>query len=348
MDNLQELSDTEVDEKILKLKNEFKEDLFIPVHHYQRDEIVQFADYTGDSLELSRVSAKTEAKFIVFCGVYFMAEIARVLADERKYVFIPNRGAGCPLADFAFPEDIENVWNILNRLHPHEYIPVTYANSHAAVKAFCGRNEGLICTSSNVAKIFKYILESGKRVFFMPDKNLGINTASSLGMGNDLCVVDGYSHENLNEKKDSRLVIWNGFCIVHRVFTPDHVKYWRKKDSGFKIIVHPECEPEVVEASDYSGSTSRIKKMIEGSPAGSKWVIGTEYNLVNRLSLQNKDKMIEPLDKSVCANMSKNRRRDLLSTLLAVQRGDYTGQVLLSREVIRDAKKAIERMLDLS
>lgn len=348
MDNFQKLNDTEVDEKILELKNKFKEDLFIPVHHYQRDEIVQFADCTGDSLELSRVSARTEARFIVFCGVYFMAEIARVLADARKYVFIPDRSAGCPLADFAFLEDVENVWNTLNMLHPHEYIPVTYANSHAGVKAFCGRNEGLICTSSNVENIFKYILGGGKRVFFMPDKNLGINTAHSLGMGKDYCVVDGYSRENLDEKKDSRIVIWSGFCIVHKVFTPDHVLYWRKKDSGFKIIVHPECEPEVVEASDYSGSTSRIKKMVEGSPSGSKWVIGTEYNLVKRLSDQNKDKVIEPLHKSVCANMSKNRRRDLLSTLLAVRGGDYTGQVLLPGDVIGDAKKAIERMLDLS
>ena len=347
MIDISKLSDTEVDEKIWEIKEEFKEDLFIPVHHYQRDEIVQFADYTGDSLELSRVSAGTGAKFIVFCGVYFMAEIARTLASDDKYVFIPNRSAGCPLADFAFGEDVEYVWKILQDIHPGGYIPITYANSFADVKAFCGRNEGLVCTSSNVQKIFKWILDKEKRVFFMPDKNLGMNTASDLGMENDYCIVDRYNQDDLNIK-DRRIVIWNGFCIVHKVFTLDHVDFWRKKDKEIKIIVHPECDPEVVKASDYSGSTSRIKTMIEQAPENSKWVIGTEYNLVNRLKMNNEDKFIEPLSKSVCVNMSKNTRRDLLAALTSIQGRDYSRQVVLTQDVTRDARKAIEKMLEIS
>jgi quinolinate synthase len=281
MKELDTISDERVDSEIRKIKEELSEDLFIPVHHYQRDEIVQFADYTGDSLELSRVSARTRAKFIVFCGVNFMAEIARILASQDKHVFIPNRAAGCPLADFAFLEDVEYVWNILQDIQPGKYIPVTYANSHAGVKAFCGKNKGLVCTSSNAEKIFQWILKSGNRVFFMPDKNLGVNTAASLGLGTDYSVIDRYSQDDPGLKSAS-IVIWKGFCIVHKVFTVEHVDYWRKKDGAFKIIVHPECDPDVVEASDFVGSTSKIKGMIEKAPEGSKWVIGTELNLVNR------------------------------------------------------------------
>ncbi len=346
MDSYKELSDPEVDEKIWELKNSFKDDLFIPVHHYQRDEIAQFADCTGDSLELSRVSAGTEAKFIVFCGVYFMAEIARVLADVGKHVFVPERAAGCPLADFAFREDVENVWDTLNSVHPGGYIPVTYANSHAGIKAFCGRNDGLVCTSSNVEKIFSHILDRGKRVFFMPDRNLGINTAVSLGIGDEYVIADPFSLETLKKAAEKKLVIWNGLCIVHKVFTMDHVRKWRRKDGSFKIIVHPECDPEVVAASDHSGSTAKIKKMVESSPEGSKWVVGTEYNMVNRLKTQNSDKIVEPLSKSVCVNMSKNRRRNLLEVLFAIRGGDYSSQVLLSPDVVKDAKKAIRRMLE--
>ena len=176
--NLRTLTDKEVDDRIWEMKKKFQDELFIPVHHYQRDEIVQFADYTGDSLELSRVSAGTQAKYILFCGVYFMAEIARTLAAEDKHVFIPNRSAGCPLADLAFYEDVDFVWEILQENNPGEFIPVTYANSHADVKAFCGRNGGLVCTSSNVQKIFQWILDRNKRVFFMPDKKHENNTVN--------------------------------------------------------------------------------------------------------------------------------------------------------------------------
>ncbi len=348
MIDLMKLTDRGVDEKILEIRRNLGTDLFLPVHHYQRDEIVQFADYTGDSLELSRVSAATEAKYIVFCGVYFMAEIARVLASDDKYVFIPNKSAGCPLADFGYAEDIEFVWDILQSVHPGEYIPVTYANSHVDVKAFCGRNGGLVCTSSNVQRVFQWIFNKEKRVFFMPDKNLGVNTASGLGMEKDLAVVDRYFQGAVDELEGKKIIIWNGYCIIHTVFTFEHVQFWKKRDKDINIIVHPECEPDVVKASDYNGSTSYIKRVIEKAEEGSKWVIGTEYNFVNRLKMSNRSKFIEPLDRSVCANMSKNRRRDLLKVLIDIEYGDYSNQVIVSPEITVDARVAIDRMLKLN
>jgi quinolinate synthase len=343
-----DLSDSQVDERIGDLKRTLGEELFIPVHHYQRDEIVQFADYTGDSLELSRVSARTNAGYIVFCGVYFMAEIARILASPDKRVFIPNREAGCPLADFASLEEVEAAWAVLQDIDPGSYVPVTYANSLAEVKAFCGREDGLVCTSSNVRSIFQWILDRGKRVFFMPDRNLGINTAASLSMEEDCCVVRDRPGERRDEIRGKRLVIWDGFCIVHKRFTLKQVERWREEDPEVRIIVHPESDPEVVAASDDAGSTSKIKRLVEESPPGSRWVIGTEYNMVRRLKEQNRDKFVEPLCESECRNMSSIRRRHLLRTLLAIEAGDFSGQVLLPARIVRDGVRAIERMLEIS
>ncbi len=352
MRELNGMIETEIDERITSIKKKLGKELFMPVHHYQRDEVEQFADCTGDSLELSRVSAGTNARFIVFCGVYFMAEIARILASSDKFVFIPDRDAGCPLADFAPADRVRIIWDILQRLHPDEYVPVTYANSTAAVKAFCGKNEGLVCTSSNAKNIFSWILEKGKRVFFMPDKNLGINTARELGLEGSCCVAERYT-ENIpggidDELQDKQVVIWDGFCVVHRAFRLRHVTYWREKDPDIRIIVHPECDPEVVDASDFSGSTAKIKRMVEESEPGSKWVVGTEYNMVHRLQTNNPDKFIEPLEKSVCRNMSKINRSNLFHTLLLIEEGDYSEQVIVGAREAAEAKLAIERMLALS
>jgi quinolinate synthase len=330
------------------LKQELGKNLFLPVHHYQRDEIVQFADYTGDSLELSRVSAETDARFIVFCGVYFMAEIARILASADKYVFIPNRDAGCPLADFATLQDVEAAWNVLQDIEPGGYIPVTYANSHAEIKAFCGREEGLVCTSSNVEKIFRWILHSGKRVFFMPDRNLGINTAASMGLSDDYCVVRDEPWKARDRIAGKDIVVWDGFCIVHKRFTLRQVERWRTKDPEVRIVVHPESDPEVVEASDHAGSTSKIKRLVEESPSGSRWVIGTEYNMVQRLAREHPDKFVDSLEESVCRNMSSIRRRHLLRSLMAIDGGEYSEQVLLPEDLIEDAARAIEKMLEIS
>jgi quinolinate synthase len=348
MIDIQELTDAQIDERIGVLKKKLGETLFLPVHHYQRDEIVQFADCTGDSLELSRVSAETGARFIVFCGVYFMAEIARILASEDRYVFIPNRDAGCPLADFAALEDVQRAWEVLQELEPGGYLPVTYANSHAEIKAFCGREGGLVCTSSNVERIFRWILRAGKRVFFMPDRNLGINTANAMGLAEDLCVVRGEPWDARDRIAGKSIVVWDGFCIVHKRFTLKQVEHWRNKDPEVRIVVHPESDPAVVAASDDSGSTSKIKRLVEESPSGSRWVIGTEYNMVQRLARENPDKSVNALEESVCRNMSSIRRRHLLKNLLAVDGGDYTEQVLLPGDLIGDAARAIEKMLEIS
>jgi quinolinate synthase len=347
MSELNRLSDSEIDRRIHEIKAALGETLFIPVHHYQRDEIVQFADYTGDSLELSRVSAATSARYIVFCGVYFMAEIARILATKEKHVLIPNRSAGCPLADFALQKDVQFVWEMLQEQHPDGYIPVSYANSHADVKAFCGKHGGLVCTSSNVQKVFERVLEEGKRVFFMPDRNLGINTAVSLELENKSSVVNRFDHGQMNVR-DTRIIVWNGFCSVHTVFRVDQVLNWRKRIENVRVIVHPECDPEVVKASDESGSTSKIKRTVEDSPEGSAWVIGTELNFVRRLKRDNPEKVVEPLDQSVCEDMSKIRRHDLLATLMQVADDRLDQQVTLADDVIRDARKAIDRMLHIS
>ncbi len=347
MTELNNLSDAEIDRKIHEIKHTLGETLFIPVHHYQRDEIVQFADYTGDSLELSRVSASTSARYIVFCGVYFMAEIARVLSSEEKHVFIPNRSAGCPLADFAFHKDVQFVWDLIQEYHQGDFIPVSYANSHADVKAFCGRNGGLVCTSSNVRNIFTRVLDEGKRVFFMPDRNLGLNTAISLGLEDESCVVDRFDHGQMNVR-NCRVIVWNGFCSVHTVFQVNQVRDWRKRRENIRVIVHPECNPEVVEESDDSGSTSKIKREVENSPEGSAWVIGTELNFVNRLKHENPGKVVEPLDSSVCEDMSKIRRRDLLAALTRIADSRLEHQVTLPEDTMRDARKAIERMLQTS
>ncbi|UCB44755.1 MAG: quinolinate synthase NadA [Spirochaetota bacterium] len=346
--NLAELTDLEVDRNIKEIKDKISTDLFIPVHHYQRNEIVQFADYTGDSLELSRVSAQTKAKYIVFCGVYFMAEIARVLSSEEKMVFMPNRDAGCPLAEHGNLSDIRFVWDRLQMIHQNEWIPVTYANSHADVKAFCGRYDGLVCTSSNVKKVFQTILNDNKRIFFMPDKNLGVNTAVSLGMENDFAVVDRESASSMEAVERKRIAIWNGYCYVHTVFTVERVKLFRERDPEFRIIVHPECNPDVVREADVVGSTSFLKRTIEESEPGSKWVVGTETIFVNRLKEVHEDKVIEPLDRSVCLNMSMNRRRDLLKILMAIQQQDFSQAIVVPPDVRDDAKKAISRMLEIS
>jgi len=350
MQMIESMTEEAIDEEIEKIKNQMGGDLFIPVHHYQRDEIVQFADFVGDSLELSRVSAQTESRYVVFCGVYFMAEIARILVPDDKTVCVPDLSAGCPLADLASTSEVECVWNELQKINLGGYVPVVYANSHASLKAFCGRNDGLVCTSSNVQNIFKYILETGGKVFFIPDKNLVFNTARAMGLEDKSIIVDHYSINTLrdNTLKDKEIVVWNGYCVVHLAFNISQVEYWRKRMPDAKIVVHPECEPDVVLKSDYSGSASRIKKMIESSTPGSKWIVGTEYNMVQRLAKAHPDKIIEPLEKSICANMSKNNRQKLLRVLRSITGERPLNTINVDEDTSRYAKLAIQRMLELS
>lgn len=339
------LTQEQADERILQIKRKYGKRLFIPVHHYERDEIIAFSDCTGDSLELSRAAAATDATYIVFCGVRFMAEIARVLAGDDKVVFIPREDAGCPLADFGSPEAIELVWTELDRLRPSEYIPITYVNSHVEVKAFCGSHGGLVCTSSNAKKIVQTVLEENSRVFFMPDRNLGINTAYGLGMQEEYEVVGG--NHGVGEVSGRRIAVWNGYCYVHRVFTVAQIAAAKQKHPDTKVIVHPECDPEVVKAADIAGSTSLIKRTIEESASGSRWAVGTESTFVLRLKNENRDKLVEPLSQSVCEDMSKTRVKDLLRTLELIESGDHAEQVIVEPGAVDGAKKAIVRMLEI-
>jgi quinolinate synthase len=343
MDCMQEGNGKNIEERIGELKKQFGKDLFIPVHHYQKDGIVRFSDCTGDSLELSKAAAATDAKFIVFCGVKFMAETAKVLARQNQMVFMPRPDAGCPLADFGSLPDIKNVWDTLESIHPGEYIPVTYVNSSVELKAFCGDHGGLVCTSSNAVRIIRSVLEKGKRLFFMPDRNLCINTVRNLTVEDDSEVTG--ATDRMNTVVGRRIVIWDGYCYVHRAFRPDHVRAVRERYPDVTVIVHPECDPEVVECADISGSTSTIKRAVCEAAAGSRWAVGTEATFVHRLQKENADKLVEPLFSSVCEDMSKSEIGDLLVLLERIAEGDYGSQVTVPDAVINGAKRAIVRML---
>ncbi|MBN2323833.1 MAG: quinolinate synthase NadA [Spirochaetes bacterium] len=345
MDSMREGKEENMEQRIGELKKRLGKDLFIPVHHYQKDEIVRFSDCTGDSLELSKAAAATDAKFIAFCGVRFMAETAKVLAKKNQMVFMPRPDAGCPLADFGSLPDIRKVWNTLEGKYPGEYIPVTYVNSSVELKAFCGDRGGLTCTSSNAKRIIRSVLENGKRLFFMPDRNLGINTVRALNEEDDSEVVGA------TDKTDAvlgrRIVIWNGYCYVHRAFRPDHVRAVRKRYPGVTVIVHPECDPEVAERADLSGSTATIQRVVSEAEAGSKWAVGTEATFVYRLQKENDDKLVLPLLFSVCEDMSRSETGDLHAVLERIAEGDYGSQVTVPDSVTEGAKLAIVRMLEM-
>jgi len=344
MDDMTEGNEEENAVRIRELKKRLGKDLFIPAHHYQKDGIVRFSNCTGDSLELSKAAAATDAKFIVFCGVKFMAETARVLAGPDQMVFMPRYDAGCPLADFGSLPAIEDVWNTLEAIHPGEYIPVTYVNSPVEVKAFCGNRGGLACTSSNALRIVRSVLESGKRLFFMPDRNLGFNTARNLKAEDD-SEIAGDTH-GAERVRGRRIVIWNGYCYVHRAFRPEHVRAVRERYPDVTVIVHPECDPEVVECADMSGSTSGIKRAVCEAAAGSSWAVGTEETFVRRLQRENEDRLVHPLYPSVCEDMTRSTEGDLLALLERIADGNYRSQVTVPDGVARGAKQAIVRMLE--
>jgi quinolinate synthase len=344
MDRTQKGNEKEKEVRIGELKKRLGKDLFIAVHHYQKDGIVRFSDYTGDSLELSKAAAETDAKFIVFCGVKFMAETARVLVGRNQMVFMPIPDAGCPLADFGTLPAIEAVWNRLEGIHQGEYVPVTYVNSPVELKAFCGDRGGLVCTSSNAPRIVRSVLERDKRLFFMPDRNLGLNTARNLEAADDSEVTG--AKDGANTVAGRRIVIWDGYCYVHRAFRPEHIRAVRERYPDVTVIVHPECDPEVVECADMSGSTSTIKRAVCEAKAGSRWAVGTEATFVRRLQRENKDRLVEPLYPSICEDMSMSEVGDLHALLERIAERDYGSQVTVPDAVVKGAKRAIIRMLE--
>ncbi len=330
--------------------------VFVLGHHYQRDEVIAFADVTGDSFRLAQqAAARPEAEFVVFCGVHFMAESADVLTAPGQAVLLPDLAAGCSMADMATFDQVEECWDVLvDAGVADDVVPVTYMNSSAAIKAFTGRHGGTVCTSSNARKALEWAFTQGTKVLFMPDQHLGRNTAvRELGLSLEDCVVydphkpgGGLTAEQL---RAATMVLWKGHCSVHGRFTVRSVEEVRERVPGVTVLVHPECTHEVVEAADLVGSTEFIIKTLEGAPAGSSWAIGTELNLVRRLANDHPDKTVVFLDKDVCYCSTMNRidLPHLVWTLEELVAGRVPNRIEVEPETARQARAALDQMLAL-
>jgi quinolinate synthase len=346
------LSSAELDERIRRAKKKLGKDLVILGHHYQRDDVIQFADFRGDSLKLARIGAEQkDAKYIVFCGVHFMAETADTLAQEGQTVILPDLRAGCSMADMADLEEVEEAWEILQEQFGDTIIPVTYVNSSAAIKAFVGRHGGTTCTSSNAWQVLEWAFKQKQRILFLPDQHLGRNTAYKMGIPLEQMVVwnpiDARFEEVKGNLDDVRMILWKGHCSVHQKFTPEHVSRVRERDPEMKVLVHPECCFEVVQMADYSGSTEYIIKTIESAPTGSRWAIGTEVNLVQRLANEHPDKHIVLLSTTMCPCLTMNRidRPHLLWALESILEGEPIHVIKVDDETKFWSKVALDRML---
>ena len=349
-------SDPDLVERARAAKAALGDRLFILGHHYQRDEVIQFADVTGDSFKLSQqAAARPEAEFIVFCGVHFMAESADILTSDDQKVILPDMAAGCSMADMAEIGQVERCWRDLERVGVADVtIPITYMNSSAAIKSFTGKHGGSVCTSSNAERSMTWAFENGEKVLFLPDQHLGRNTAvRDLGLSLDDCVVYDPRKDNGgltdDQIRDAKVLLWRGHCSVHGRFTAECVDDVRERVPGVTVIVHPECDYSVVEKADQVGSTEKIIAAIESAPAGSKFAVGTELNLVKRLALQNPDKEIVYLDKTVCFCSTMNRI-DLPHLVWALENlvsGNVVNQIVVDPDTQHWAKVALDRMLAL-
>jgi quinolinate synthase len=330
--------------------------VFVLGHHYQRDEVIQFADVTGDSFKLAReAAARPDAEYIVFCGVHFMAESADILTSDAQRVVLPDLAAGCSMADMAVLSQVEKAWERLTELGiAGDVVPVTYMNSSADIKGFVGRNDGVVCTSSNAETALRWSYERGAKVFFLPDQHLGRNTAVlKLGMELSDCVLydphkpgGGLTDEQL---LGARMILWRGHCSVHGRFSLDAVADVRARVPGVNVLVHPECRHEVVTAADYVGSTEYIIRILDDAPAGSAWAIGTELNLVRRLALAHPDKQVMFLERNVCYCSTMNRI-DLPHLVWALEElvaGRVPNQITVDPQTAHYARVALDRMLAL-
>ncbi|MFD2446200.1 quinolinate synthase NadA [Bacillus sp. CGMCC 1.16607] len=350
-DHYRELDKHELERRAWYLKEKYGSRLYIPGHHYQKDEVIQFADATGDSLKLAQLSAaNTEAEFIVFCGVHFMAETADILTNENQKVFLPDMRAGCSMADMADLQQTEIAWKKLQEIFGETIIPLTYVNSTAAIKAFVGENGGATVTSSNAETMVRWAFAKKERILFLPDQHLGRNTSVNLGISLDeMAVWDPHSDrlEYDGELNKIKVILWKGHCSVHENFTIENIAEVRKQHPNMNIIVHPECRREVVELSDMAGSTSYIIQAIEGATEGSEWAIGTEMNLVNRLIKDHPDKKIISLNPHMCPCLTMNRI-DLphLVWCLEMLESDFeNNRIKVEKNISCNAKLALERML---
>ncbi|WP_208762096.1 quinolinate synthase NadA [Microbispora bryophytorum] len=349
-------SDPTLVERARAAKERLGDRLFVLGHHYQRDEVIQFADVTGDSFKLAReAAARPEAEYIVFCGVHFMAESADILTGDTQKVVLPDLAAGCSMADMATFTQVEDCWDALEDAGiADQVVPITYMNSSADIKAFCGRHGGAVCTSSNAKRALDWAFEQGEKVLFLPDQHLGRNTAVlEMGLSLDDCVVynphrpnGGLTREQL---ENAKMILWKGHCSVHGRFSAECVDEVRARIPGVNVLVHPECRHEVVTKADFVGSTEYIIRKLEDAPAGSSWAVGTELNLVRRLAGRFPDKTITFLDRTVCYCSTMNRidLPHLVWALESLADGEVVNQITVDADTTHWAKVALDRMLAL-
>ncbi len=344
-----------LDEKIENILSKYGDKIIIAAHHYQKDEIVKYANLVGDSYKLAVECSKGDAEFIVLCGVYFMAQSAALLAKNTQKVLIPETSAGCPMADMISGDKAEAIITKINKMSGKNVAPIVYMNSLIDSKAVCGKFDGSVCTSSNAKKIISYFLDQGRPVFFYPDLHLACNCANKLGIAREQMAV--FSRDmslRLNcDIKDVKMFLYDGYCHAHQRFKVEHIDDIKAKFNDINIIVHPECKEDVVAKSNFVGSTDFIYKTVSNAKPGSKWAIGTELNFVNRLASQNPDKFIIPLAKSPCFNMEKITLQSLANTLMNIQNhienGEALNNLLKSDESLRsDAEKALRQMIKIN
>lgn len=353
---LPEASDPKLVERANAARKALGSKAMILGHHYQRDEVIQFADITGDSFKLAQAAAdNSAAEFIFFCGVHFMAESADILTSENQKVILPDLAAGCSMADMATANQVKDAWQIFNKLGiATKTVPVTYMNSSAAIKSFTGENGGTVCTSSNAERAMRWALEKGEKIFFLPDQHLGRNTAVlKLGLSLEDCVVwnpwkpnGGLSDAEILQ---AQVILWRGHCSVHGRFSLDNINQVRALMPDVNVITHPECQHDVVKNSDVVGSTEAIIKTVSGAKSGSKWAVGTELNLVKRLAAMNPDKTVVFLDKTVCYCSTMNRidLPHLVWAMESLVEGRLVNQIKVDPQTAHHARVALERMLAL-
>ncbi len=352
------LDDDECEQRILAAKEKLGDRLVILGHHYQRDEVFQHSDFTGDSLKLSRAASESKAEYIVFCGVHFMAEVADILSRSDQISIIPDLAAGCSMADMANLAKVEKAWAELSSvIEPDEMVtPVTYINSAADLKGFCGRHGGIVCTSTNARNVLEWSFTQREKILFFPDQHLGRNTAASMGIAMDEMVVWDYDQEmgglTVEQIKNAKMILWKGFCSVHQMFTPEQIDNFKEQYPETKIISHPESSYEVCQKSDYVGSTEYIINTIRDAQPNTRWLVATELNLVNRLKDQfaAENKIVHFMSPTVCmcSTMFRIDPQHLAWTLENLLEGNVVNQISVPEDVAQNAKLALDRMLEVS
>jgi len=351
-----EMSDEQVLVELTKIKEELKDKVVVLGHHYQQDDIIAFADYRGDSLQLAKDAAKLEAEYIIFCGVHFMAETADMLSKPHQKVILPDLNAGCSMADMANRKEIDKAWDYIKE-HSEtsdKIVPITYINCDAQLKDFVGKHDGAICTSSNAEKVITWALDQGEKLLFFPDQHLGRNTCYKLGISLEDMVVYNPNMQNggltPEQIKNAKVILWYGYCSVHQGFNVKQVQTIKENSPETTVIVHPECSFEVVQAADLDGSTSYIINKIRDGKPGSKWAVGTEINLVNRLAAEFPDKEIISLSpyQCLCTTMYRVRPRWLLESFKSIARNEAINIIKVPDSVKINSLKALDKMLEIS